>query len=260
MTDFSTYHVVARNFAESHENQIHSDEIARRHGFQGALVPGVAVFGHLTHPIVAQFGERWLAHSVSEVRFIKPAYDGDELTISCEEDASGYNLQCRNAESELLAELHTRMPSELPEPMPSSAFSGTAKSRERQTIGWDVVQPHQPFVPFHWQITEERNRLAARQVSDSLPIYRTRAHPHLLLSEVNAALTREFIMPAWIHVGSEIRLRSLLKVPDVVRSQTMVVEKWRRKGHEFARTYTTYHRGGKLVTDVYHTLIFTLAA
>ena len=38
---------VARNFAEASENKIHSDDIARRFGFTGALVPGVTVFGHL---------------------------------------------------------------------------------------------------------------------------------------------------------------------------------------------------------------------
>ena len=42
------YQVIARNFSESSENRIHSDEIARKFGFRGALVPGVAVYGHLT--------------------------------------------------------------------------------------------------------------------------------------------------------------------------------------------------------------------
>lgn len=254
-----TYQVTAQNFSQDHENQIHSDEVAQRYGFKGALVPGVAVFGHLTHPLVEKFGEQWLAHSSSEVRFFKPAYHGDLLTITCEEDDAGFHLQCVNAASELLAELHSSMPDRLPDPEPEETFSGPTKDPERIPISWETVEPHQTFQPWHWQITEERNRVAAMQISDELPIYRNRAHPHLLLSEVNAALTKEYVMPAWLHVGSTIRLRKLLKVPDVIRSQTVVLEKWRRKGHEFARTYTVYHRDGVLVTDVYHTLIFKVA-
>lgn len=253
------YQVEARNFSDDHENRIHSDEVAQRYGFKGALVPGVAVFGHLTHPLVEQFGEQWLSHSTSSVRFHKPAYHGDRLTITCSEDAAGFQVRCLNAASELLAELHSSMPEQLPDPEAAEIFSGTPKGPERIPISWEAVEPAQAFTAWHWQITEERNRAAAAELSDDLGIYRTRAHPHLLLSEVNRALTREYVMPAWLHVGSEIRLRSLLKVPDVVRSQTVVLEKWRRKGHEFARTYTVYHRDGILVTDVYHTFIFSVA-
>ena len=39
------HNAVARNFAEASENKIHSDDIAKRFGFTGALVPGVTVFG-----------------------------------------------------------------------------------------------------------------------------------------------------------------------------------------------------------------------
>jgi acyl dehydratase len=254
----TTYQVVAENFSEAHENRMHSDAVAQRYGFKSALVPGVAVFGHLTHPLVERFGEHWLSNSLSEVRFFKPAYHGDPLTITWVEDATGWHLQCVNGQSELLAELHSSMPAKLPDPEPPEVFSGPQKDPERIPVSWETVVPQQTFSPWHWQVTEERNRTFATQVADSLPIYRTRAHPHLLLSEVNRALTQEYTMPAWLHVGSEIRLRKLIKVPDVLRSHTVVLEKWRKNGHEFARTYTTYQRDGVLVTDVYHTLIFSV--
>ena len=46
----TTHHVVARNFSTHSENRMHSDEMASRYGFQGALVPGVAIYGHLFKP------------------------------------------------------------------------------------------------------------------------------------------------------------------------------------------------------------------
>ena len=80
------YRVTAKNFSQSNENRMHSDEVAQKYGFKGALVPGVAVYGHLTHPLVEQLGESWLSKSVSKVRFIKPAYHGDQLDVTCIED------------------------------------------------------------------------------------------------------------------------------------------------------------------------------
>ena len=80
------YEVVARNFSESSENKIHSDEIAKKFGFKGALVPGVAVYGHLTLPLVDRFGENWLEHSVCDLRLIKPAYHDDRLVLSISEE------------------------------------------------------------------------------------------------------------------------------------------------------------------------------
>ena len=73
---------VARNFAEASENKIHSDDIARRFGFTGALVPGVAVFGHLAWPLTRRFGERWLRGSWVTTRFIKPAYDSETISLT----------------------------------------------------------------------------------------------------------------------------------------------------------------------------------
>src|SRR5690606_16362810 len=67
-----TRQVVARNYSEASENRIHSDEIAQRYGFRGALVPGVAVYGFLTRPMVDRVGEEWLARSTSDLRLLKP--------------------------------------------------------------------------------------------------------------------------------------------------------------------------------------------
>ena len=57
---------VARNFNEASENKIHSDDIARRFGFTGALVPGVTVFGHLAWPLTQRFGARQYRGSLCE--------------------------------------------------------------------------------------------------------------------------------------------------------------------------------------------------
>ena len=253
------YRVTARNFSEASENRIHSDDIARRYGFRGALVPGVAVYGYLTRPLVERFGADWLGASASAVRFHKPAYEGDELSVRLAEAGDdAWTATCTNADGTLLAELTTR-PGGVPPARDQAAFAGQAKPPERVDMNWDTVVAGQPFTPWHWQITEDGNRTYAQQVFDDLAVYRTAAHPHWLLHIANRALTREFVMPAWIHVGSEIVFRELLKVGDTVEVRAVPLEKWERKGHQFVKLYLAYVRGETVTTEIIHTAIFRVA-
>jgi acyl dehydratase len=66
-------------------------------------------------------------------------------------------------------------------------------------------------------------------------------------------------MPAWIHAGSEIRFREVLRVGDTIEVKAVPLEKWRRKGHEFIRLYLAYHRNGRIAAEIFHTAIFRMA-
>ncbi len=256
----SSYAVTARNFSTSSENRIHSDDIARKFGFKGALVPGVAVYGHLTYLLAERFGAEWLEHSVDNLRLLKPAYHDDRLSFELIEDNGQHEVRCSNAGGELLATLSSTLPERLPAAEPESIFDGNLKLPERVEICWDNVEPGQPFGPWEVVITEELNQRYTSEVADPLPFYDTYAHPHLLLSLANTALTKEYVMPTWIHVGSETRHRAALKVGDTVTLRTVPLEKWQKKGHEFISLYVSLWRGDELTTDTRHTAIFKVAA
>ena len=256
----STYEVVARNFSTAHENRIHSDDVARKYGFRGALVPGVAVWGHLTHPLVERFGESWLGHSVNHTRFFKPAYDGDRLVISIEESDDGFLVQGHNQEGTLLADIRSGIPETLPAPEANSLFDRPVRDAPRAEMDWESVVEGEPFPEWHFQVITDENQRYADEISDTLPVYQHLAHPHWLLSVANQALTREYIMPAWIHVGSEVRFRELVRVSDTLAVNAVPIEKWERKGHQFVRLYVTYHRLDVLTTEIFHTAIFRVAS
>ena len=255
----STYEVVARNFSAAHENKIHSDEIAQKYGFKGALVPGVAVWGHLTHPLAERFGESWLSRSINHTRFFKPAYHGDRITVTLEEDDDGYLVQGHNEEGTLLAEIRTALPEELPAPQDATVFDAATRTADRVEMNWQSVVEGEPFPEWHFQIITDENQRHADEISDELPLYQHLAHPHWLLSMANRTLTREYLMPAWIHVGSEVRFRELVRVGDTLSVNTVPLEKWERKGHQFVRLYIAYKRLDVLTTEIFHTAIFRVA-
>ena len=100
----STYTSIARNFSEESENRMHSDVEAQHYGFDGALVPGVAIFGHMTYPLVKQLGESWLNNYRSSIRLAKPAYHDDRLTIEHEQDGDHHSVRCTARGDVLVAE------------------------------------------------------------------------------------------------------------------------------------------------------------
>src|SRR5512145_2657255 len=86
------YRVQACNLSHASENKIHDDDVARRFGFQGALVPGVEVYAYMTHLSVARWGVDWLERGSAECRFLKPVYDGNLVTVTAPETGGVLSL------------------------------------------------------------------------------------------------------------------------------------------------------------------------
>src|ERR1700741_5309926 len=107
------YKVRAHNSSTASENRMHSDDVARSFGFQGGLVPGVAVFAYMTRPVVARHGAAWLERGTAEVAFSKPAYEGELLTVAdTGEGANGAaSLLCANEAGVELARMQAGLPS-----------------------------------------------------------------------------------------------------------------------------------------------------
>ena len=249
----SVYHATARNFAHYTENRIHSDEVAAQFGFSGALVAGAAVFGHMTRPLVEALGTDWLANWTADVRFLKPTYHGDALTIRRSVAGSEHTVRC-HARRVLLAEL-TSTPRDA-ESEPAIIGAGVAID-ERPEIHWDNVMVGEPFPAWTWSPDAIANAESAAQVEDDLDCYRSGViHPNAILGTANRAFTRRYLLPAWIHVGSTVRFRRLLRVGDAIEVRTVPTRKWRRKGHEFISLDIAFLVDGAVATEIRHVSIF----
>ena len=90
--ELAPYRVSAFNTAHDSENKIHDDAVARRFGFGGGLVPGVDVYGYMSHQPVTRWGRAWLERGTAECRFFKPVYDGDTATVTASESDGGLVL------------------------------------------------------------------------------------------------------------------------------------------------------------------------
>jgi hypothetical protein len=257
----SAYQTVAINHSDRHENRIHSDDVARQYGFAGALVPGVAVFGHMTHPLTQALGTDWLGHSRVALRLLKPAYHGEKLSIELSATSDdAWRVDCRNDAGVLLAQMSVVIPANLPDIDARAKIAGATTAPAREEIHWDAIDIDVPLAAVHWTPTAAENSTFTEQVADDLDGYRDGVvHPHLIQHWCNQMLVRRFILPAWIHVGTEMTFRRMIEVGDRVEIRAIPTQKWRNKGHEFIKLYLAFVVDGVAAVEADHTAIFSIA-
>lgn len=235
------FEVQTFNDAAESENKIHDDKIAAYYGFEGALVGGVVVFGHMTYLPIKSEGIDWLTNNQTEVRFIKPAYDKQVLGIEYDSDGISGEARCFNPEGTLIATLTSTHGHFEPDP----------------------VHQIQPAPAHQWLPTRDQNLKFAEQLEDDNSLYRqgesAPVHPFWMLRECNAAFTRSFLLPAWMHVGNKITFHQPLRVGQEIEVRMVPTDKWERKGHHFTTLYIAFLVQEEVYVEVEHTCIFRIA-
>ncbi len=227
------YRVAAFNTAHDSENKIHNDATARRFGFSGGLVPGVDVYGYMSHLPVERWGRAWLERGSAECRFLKPVYDGDSVSVTAREEngtlaitvesrgevcAVGRAALPEAATASALADF-VRVP-QRPEPRPPADEKSLAVGT------WLGLDPY-PITP----------EMAARYLADAhetAPIYAAEglAHPRDMLRVGNFAISRNVVLGPWIHTGSRIRHLALVRVGSTLSARARVTRNYEHKGHQ----------------------------
>lgn len=64
------------------ENPIHSTNGGKQHGFAGALVGGIHVFGWTTGAFLKTLDDDWLDRGWAQIAFKRPVYNGDVLDVN----------------------------------------------------------------------------------------------------------------------------------------------------------------------------------
>ena len=70
-------------------------------------------------------------------------------------------------------------------------------------------------------------------------------HPGHLLGGANRVLTANVVLPAWLHVESEVQHRRAIAVGEEVEIRARIAEVFERKGHQFVRLDVAWMAGGR---------------
>lgn len=268
MEAWQPYRVTTRNLSVQSENKIHDDAEARRYGFKGGLVPGTVMYAHMTRPVVARFGERWLGRNAGEAILLKPAYEGERLLVTVA-DAPGpcaVKVGLANAEGVALAAFETAIPEALPAPDLLSRMEPDRSGGPPVPIDWDAVVAGKPLRALRWEPAATEHTAWCDGVSDDLPVYRAPnapLHPGAILQAANRVFSSHFVLKPWIHVSSRIVTRGVLRVGQSIEVRAQPIERWEKKGHQFVKLYVAMTVAGEAVqfnpaVEVWHTAIFTV--
>jgi acyl dehydratase len=254
------YRVQARNLSHASENKIHDNDVARRFGFRGGLVPGVEVYAYMTHLPVARWGADWLERGTAECRFLKPVYDGNVVTVSATETHNELAIavesegeRCATGSAALDGAAQTVAP--VWESTPIPPFDARPDADEASLAIGRRLSSH-PL-----QLTRDRLHQYLSDIRESEPLYAREnlAHPALMLRLCNSALKDNVKLGPWIHVASSIRHRGLARAGDSLAAHAAVTANYERNGHRMVDLDVLILANGVVpVTHVRHTAIYRL--
>jgi len=262
MTQPTSYTVRARNLAPDSDNKIHDDEVARRFGFTGALVPGVEVFAYATQPFAAAWGEQFLSRGLMDMRFRRPVYDGEDVTVEAQEraeDNDGYDVTLVGPDGEVRALGHAALAEQVAA-VDASRYVETPMSSPPPRADETSLAVGTHLGTVQEQVTPDGHAAYLHGIGETLPLYQQFVHPGALLRMVNAALFRNVAMGPWIHTGSSCRYLAPAPVPTTLTAHAVVTDRYERNGKSYVRFDALVLAGERPVVEVDHVAIYDLGA
>jgi acyl dehydratase len=261
------HRVVARNPATDSENRIHADEVARKYGFKGGLVPGVTIYAYACAPILEALGEEWLEKGSATMRFSAPCYDGELLTATVKPPGAAGSGKSHSiavsagertcASGIAAAASETGAPAEIEwAPLPE----------DRPPVSIEVFAPGTLLGSIQLPTEEARMSSYLESIGEPSPVYSRRriVHPGMLLNGANWILVANVVMPAWVLVESRVQHWRSVAAGEPVQVRGIVADAFERKGHRFVAVDLAWMAGEgpgaqELVSSGRHTAIWQLA-
>jgi acyl dehydratase len=248
--------LTARNWATGSSNAIHHDDVAARLGFGGGLVPGVGLFAYLVAPVVEAFGPDWLGHGRLEARFLKPVYDGEEVTATL---LDGGEVCLCGADGDVRA---TGAAGRDPAPPPDPSAYAAPVPPDPRPVADEVAWPAgTPLGAVGWSFTERKRADHLERLGQGdLPWLPPRtAHPGHLIELANELLVANVAMGPWIHTGSAVSLHRAVTDGQRVEARAVVAGTRERKGNAHVDLDVLVLADGEPALSGRHSAIYRLA-
>jgi hypothetical protein len=257
----------ALNTATESENRIHADDVARRHGFRGGLVPGVVVHAYLVHPGLVAWGRDWLERGHARIALRKPLYDSEKFQVTVRPDgAQAYHGEVLDAEGVLCAEGRVSLPEAPPDaparrgdrPAPPKAERPEATREALETLRKEGMGA------FHarWDGTGEMGRYV-RDPRAMAPCVRPDgeglANPAFVLGLANWALAANVRLGPWLHIESDVQHFAAIPRGAAIAVESSVADLFERAGHAFVDLdVSAYLDGDRPALTARHRAIYRL--
>jgi acyl dehydratase len=264
MTSVDEYRVVARNTATASANKIHDDDVARRYGFAGGLVPGVDVYAYMTHVPASAWGLDWLERGSMRARFLAPVYEGEEVIVvagAVGPSPGGHRmaLEVRGPDGTVRASGEAQLPEGTVPRRPGGDWAAVDQADDPPEASPASLAGGTAFALVAHGFHADNAAEYLAEIGESLPLYTDHgvAHPGWLLRDANRVLSANVRLGPWIHVESVVQHHGIVHDGDVVHARATVTREWETRGHRFVELDVGLFAGGdRLGARVVHTAIY----
>lgn len=257
---------VAHNGATASENRIHADDVAKRFGFRGGLVPGVTVFAYLVQPAISAWGLDWLCSGAASVVCRKPLYDGARFEASVtSEGGAAYAGRVAGDTGVLCADGRVFLPSALPTAPRRRGDPRVCAPDARPPVSRAALETLRAngmgALHLTWRGDGEMGR-TSRDLADMPALVRPDragfANPAFVLGLANWVLARNVRLDAWIHAQSTLQNFSALRLGDEVTVEARITDIFEKSGHEFVDLEVAAFSDARPVMSATHRAIYRL--
>jgi acyl dehydratase len=205
---------------------------------------------------VEAFGPDWLGHGRLEARFLKPVYDGEEVTASL---LDGGEVCLCGPDGEVRA---TGSAGTDPAAPPDPASFPAAAPPDPRPAADDVDWPQGTALgAVGWTFTENKRADHLERLGQGdLPwLPPGTAHPGHLIELANDVLVANVAMGPWIHTSSAVSLHRPVTDGDRLELRALVVGTTERKGNRHVELDVLLLADGEPALSGRHTAIYRLA-
>lgn len=259
---------VAYNGATESENRIHADDVARRFGFRGGLVPGVTVYAYLAEPAIQAWGLDWLARGAASVVLRKPLYDGARFEVEVAAEGEGaYSGRVIDEQGIVCADGRV-WTADAGEAAPAPARRGDrpvpalearppatrAAMEQLRSAGLGALR-------VVWRGDGEMGKTTQdlAGMSDLVrPDRQGFANPAFVLGLANWVLARNVRLDAWIHAQSDLCNRGAVALGAELVVEATITDLFARGGHEFVDLEVAAFHDDHAVMTAQHRAIYKL--
>jgi hypothetical protein len=229
------------NTAPDSQNEIHGDEIARKYGFKGGLVPGVTISAYIVQPAVEAWGKVWLDRGAADVRVVSPLYDGEQFEVSIlDQSESAYTAELRRPDGTVSATADVSLPNQSPQP----PIRTMAPLADKHYVGPEASKDtfaklkREGCLAFRYRWGGKQLQQSYLQDETFIPsLLRTDgegyANMSFLLGCSNWILASNAHMNPWVHLETHSQNFRAVPAETHVIAEMRVADFYAKKGHEF---------------------------